>query len=550
MAVKNGVEYVGGEEVKSKRAVSAVLKGRWRSGQEEQIEIRIKIAKDLNATRNQKMDDVEDILKQIYAKVKKDVADTETPLIKTPRGQAIVDAVRALLGPQAELDSQVLPLKGGIREQEICTKLERGLSGLEFEMESATGTLPYRSAVYWFLARGLGVLKTQYYPEASRCPLRMEAPDPRYVYPVEEDRLLWVAEEKYKYVGEFKRYLAGIKALRKGRRLVWRMPDLEGYKDTDKVLLTSYQDDEWEALKAGDEWVFIRPNGLGFIHYAFGKCRMTPDAEPAWASQSIIAPILGLLLIETEILTKFGPGMSLLFYPRLLIQHPEGKGTILDAAPGEVDNISPESTINVLTQQSQTKEAIDLLAQAQGLMSLIGLPGVMFGEPPGQVQAGYPMSLLISAGKTKLRTEAGQLEWMYAQSQEHLLRHIEKFGGLNEGFSVYVGLEGDKRGRKALLTLTDKDVAGHYRVKVSLKPKIPQDWVQLGVVAERFRRKGVDGRPLLSDYTLRETILELRSPEEEEERIFEQEMRQHEEVRRYQQEKWLEEWQAEGDKTA
>lgn len=516
----------------------------------EEIDRRIALSKGQHSKRIGMIRDVMDKYKRIYKNLDKDAKDTKTPLIKTPRGEAIVDVMFSLLTFGAELTTQILPLKTGAQEQALCTKLERGLGGVQFEIESRTGKVPYHDGVHWFLVKGMGVWRTYYRPSPEGvCPLYVEALDPQFVYPVEEDRLLWVVDERERYVGELRENLKVLRKARKGR-LAWKVPSFEDKQDTDKITVLRYTDEDWEALKIGEEYVYIRPNLLDFIPYAIGKCRRTPDSDTAWQAQGILAPMLALLELETEILTKYGTAMSLFFYPHIIGQTPDNRAIVFSATPGNVDNIPYETKLTVMNLASNREEITALMSQAQALMSLIGMPMVMFGEPPGQVQAGYPMSLLMGAASRRLDRERGQLEWGLSRCVEHQLRMIDKFGGLDGGFPVYVQPEEGKRGRKALMSLTDKDVAGHFRAKVTLSPKLPQDYMQLATIARLLRQENKLGEPLVSDRWIREDLFEMGSPEEEEERIFEQRMRKEPEVLAHEIEKWKEDWRKrEGIKT-
>ena len=300
----------------------------------EEIDRRIELAKKQHAKRIAMIRDVMDKYKRVFKNLDKDVKDTKTPLIKTPRGEAIVDVMFSLLTFGADLNVQVLPLKSGAQEQALCTKLERGLGGVQFEIESRTGKVPYHDGVHWFLVKGMGVWRTYYRPSPEGvCPLYVEALDPQFVYPVEEDRLLWVVDERERYVGELRENLKALRKARKGR-LAWRVPGFEDKEDTDKIAVVRYTDEDWEALKVGEEYVYIRPNLLDFIPYAIGKCRRTPDSDTAWQAQGVLAPMLGLLELETEILTKYGTAMSLFFYPHIIGQTPDNRAIVFSAAPG------------------------------------------------------------------------------------------------------------------------------------------------------------------------------------------------------------------------
>lgn len=516
----------------------------------DEILARIQIGLDLHANRDKMHNEIMDKFHGIYANVQKDVPGSDLPLIKTPRGQAIVDVMFSLLSIGAELGTQVLPMKSGDKEQALCTKLERGLEGIQFEIEQLTGKRPFHDGTHWFLVKGQGIWKTEYHPWAEGCPLRVVALDPQKVYPVEGDELLWVVEKREKWVGELRKHFKRTKGDRDGRKLSWRTPaftrtvnkQVKDLEDTERITVTEYQDPDWEALLVGDDVVYIRPNLMGFIRYGIALCRHTPDEDPAWQGQGVLAPILGLLELETELLTKFGTSISLFFYKRLVAQTEDDRAIIFDGAPGEVEKIPFGAKLTELGAGTNMKEALELLGQAQSLVNLIGLPAVVFGEPPGQVQAGYPMALLLNAAKTKLRREALQLEWGLAKTQEHLLRYIDKFGILGEGIPVYVNPEDGKRGRKALMHLTDEDVAGHFRVKVTLAPKLPQDWMQFATIADRLRAPGADGMPLFDDKTILEELFEMGAPEEIQERIFEQKMMGHPEVMRHREKQWLEDW--------
>ncbi|RLC76415.1 MAG: hypothetical protein DRJ03_28720 [Chloroflexi bacterium] len=479
--------------------------------------------------RNSRMDAVEELFKMEFD-IEQDVEDQNLELVASPRAQAILKMFQSFLAVGPDLTIQVLPQEESDEEQERCTKLERYLHAVRAASEFETGRSTYANFVFWFLFRGWGVFKTLFFPhfvDTNYFPIRILDRDPYNVYPVfGVTGPLYVVEKYDRYVGDIKRELRGLLAKKRDpEAVIWRMPDLTEYTDTDKVEVVEYWDTTNKGLRIAGQWVWLMPHHYklddeeeGIIPYAFAFCEETPLAEAEWLGRSVLDPLDNILRQQCILMSKVATATELFYYPQILVETPHGQSFVMSSAPGQVRPIPPGSKVTVLNPTPNQGLIRELMAWYDRDITLFGLPEAVWGLQPGRVQAGFAIAQLLSGVKTKLAEKANKIEMAMARAHEHVLRLTEIFAATSKkgGFEIYPA--GDAA---VPLLVTPEDVSGHYRNRVKISPDLPTDEALKWRIALMARKRDPQTKlPLVSDAYIREHIVNIKHPDVEEQRAL------------------------------
>ena len=513
-----------------------------------EVEDKVQFARNLYASRDGDQDAVEAVYKAEFS-VDTDMKDAGLKLVNVPTAQAICKMYASYLAVGADIQTTVLPRDETDKEQAACTKLERYLEAVRWASEYEAHERAYQNFVFYFLFRGWGVFKVLFYPEyvdTYNFPIRILARDPHYVYPVFGlTGPLYVVENYKRYVGDLKRELQGLWDGKKSKdTVVWKPPDFGEFVDTEKVEVTEYWDNERKGLRVGGEWVWLQPHHYqmkgetGLIPYSFAFCEKTPIADGKWLGRSVIAPIQDVIKQQAILMGKVTTATEIMFYPTIMAETPHGQPIFCSSAPGQWVQIPPGSKITVLNPTPNPLHLTTLMAWYEKSISLFGLPDAMWGVQPGQVQAGYAISMLQAGAKTKLSEKAAEIEAAIGRAQEHVLRLTEIFAPLSEdGFKVYPMEAGPP------LVITEGDVDGRYRNRVRITPDMPQDQALQYRIAQMAREPhGVTNLPLVSDAFAREEIVKIPHPDIEQQRVLSEFLTTHPQVQEAQAAIFVQQW--------
>ena len=519
------------------------------------MEDKISFATNLYAERDGDQDSVLEVYKAEFT-TDPDIRDSGLTLVNVPTGAAVVKMFASYLGIGLDIATQVLPFDESAKEQALCTKLERYLASVRWASEYESHRRAYSNFVWFYLTRGWGVFKTLFYPEyvdTYQFPIRILDRDPHYVYPVFGDTgPLYVVEKYDRYVGDLHRELDALWDRKKDKEaVVWKPPDFEEYVDTEEVEVTEYWDDELKGLRVAGEWVWLmkhhynHDDGTGIIPYSFAFCEKSPLPDGKWMGRSVLAPIADVIKQQAVLMSKVTTATELFYYPQILVETPHGESFIMSSAPGEARPIPPGSKVHIINPIPNQMLVNTLMGWYEKAISLFGLPEVMWGIQPGEVQAGYGIAMLQAGAKTKITEKANEIETAIARTHEHVLRLTEIFAPLAEdGFKIHPT---DKPGPP--LVITAEDVAGHYRNRVRITPELPQDQALQWKTAQMAREPhGVTRLPLASDSYIREEILRLRHPDVEATRVLNEFLATHPDVQEVQAQLFIQQWMADHKK--
>lgn len=227
---------------------------------------------------------------------------------------------------------------------------------------------------------------------------------------------------------------------------------------------------------------------------------------------SILHPMRGLWQYECRLISQMATGVLHHFWPGGTIQNEYGNAPAnLRTTPGRLTPVPWGTKIDFYKGEPDIPLAQTVYQQVESYIQQSTFPDVMYGKSPGDMAAGYGVSLLSDAAKGRLKTLTDSLEMLCAHTNSFILALTEVFAG-EEGLTVSVM---DSRDRKGIsITLKASDIEGHWENEVRLTPKVPNDEMQKITMGLRL-----SDAHKISTETLWNSFLPVQIPTDEQERI-------------------------------
>lgn len=481
-------------------------------------------------------------------------AKSQVEIVKPVRARSIISKFTALLAVRAGMNIKVRPKTTTLSEEEACTTLERWLAAYMKESERIRHRPVYRHSIQWFLLRGRGPLQIKLKPvfEKGQLPLLPYAPDPKTVFPVYgETGLMYVAREYTRYAWDLQKEFEKLEQARNKEALVWKAPDLSGFKPMDRVKVREYEDEDWHFAacegkgtgEGGWQTIYSKRNPFGFIGYSEALAEDTPLEDAEWASTSILYPIADLLKQQGILMSKIATAIELFFWPRLLAQNAKGQMTVLESTPGVIQQIQPGTQITVLEPKPNADLVQFLNNLIEGEVSLWTIPPIGWSAEPRTLQSGFAVAQVLSQIKDRIEDKQSNIEVARGEHFGQLLRALDTFSEFAEGSKFYVAAWPtlkSKKTRKEELAIGSEEIGERYTVDVMLRPELPQDKAARVRMAQELFTMGIPLRILL------ERVIEWEDVDEVLEQIensgFEAKL---EEVQTWKQEEFLRKWRKE-----
>lgn len=239
-----------------------------------------------------------------------------------------------------------------------------------------------------------------------------------------------------------------------------------------------------------------------------------PLDNETYRGMSILHPIIatGLWRYQCRLASQMGTGLLWYFWPAITVENENGQPVDdIKVGPGLTTPLPFGTKVNMLQMQPNVPlaQAMDGLVDAQVQNSTF--PGVMYGKAPGELQAGYGVSLLSDAAKGRIKSTLENLEFGIARVCEIALGLVSEFGS-SKGVDVW-GTD-ERSGLPYRLTLTPKDVDAYQETIVSLKPVIPNDQM-----AQQTLGMQLVGNGIISKRTFQDKWMSIPVPSDEFARI-------------------------------
>lgn len=155
-------------------------------------------------------------------------------------------------------------------------------------------------------------------------------------------------------------------------------------------------------------------------------------------------------------------------------------------------------------------------ALINGEMQRGGFPVIMFGETPATI-SGFAMNTLKSGVSDRVLPDSQAISSALRQISNIWADH---FVGGGFGSLELSGLGRNRRWFSSRISPTD--IMDLPELEIVLRPQLPQDNATKVAQAQQLRQPGPSGQPLMSDYRIREDILEMQDSDLEMDAIFQE----------------------------
>lgn len=284
---------------------------------------------------------------------------------------------------------------------------------------------------------------------------------------------------------------------------------LENHQDSDVVDWLEYWDKKRRFFLAGGVPVLPESGTVnvgGFIPYSFvfsGLGRTPAYAfgetlDPSVMARSLLFNVRHSIIEEAELTSALRAIIKTHGYPQYVLE--EGAALRIHWEEGPAGNVVVPDGYK-LTLLEMPKSLPDIYSRLQLIRQEIAeatFSGVLEGQPPRGVEAGYPMALLITQAKMKFGGLIENLRRARSQMLGNCARLME---ALDESITVTAR---SPDGKRKDVVVTPEDIDGYYEVEVDLSGVSPEEADRRTMLGLNMRKPGPDGLPEIS----RRTFLE------------------------------------------
>ena len=280
----------------------------------------------------------------------------------------------------------------------------------------------------------------------------------------------------------------------------------------------------WNAVLVEDE--FGKPpfrTDYPELPIVVGRGDYAPGLGDEFDGLGLLHPLSGLWEAQCRLASLMMTGLLWHFWPSITVSNDQGHPVDdIMVGPGQIKAVEPGTRFDMLKIEPNVPMAQTVYGQLDAAVQQSGFPEVMYGKAPGDLQAGYGVSLLSDAAEGRIDGFLEGLELVFARVNAIILSLVEEFSG-ETGVSIW-GVD-ERDSQKYVLTLKGSMIDGNYDNEVSFAPQIPQDMMQkqtLGIrladshhiSSQTLRDKFLPGITLPTDETKRIMIEEFMTSEE------------------------------------
>jgi hypothetical protein len=283
----------------------------------------------------------------------------------------------------------------------------------------------------------------------------------------------------------------------------------------------SDEGDIWNCVIADDEFV-KRPAKTDYpdIPIIEGYGDSAPIEGETFRGLSILHPLRDLYRYQCRLASQLATGVMYYFWPMMMVQNDQGfEPNDFVTKPGQIVPQPQGTKIESISPQPNVPLAQTVWGQIDAAVQQASFPGVMYGQAPGELQAGYGVSLLSDAAKGRVNSFRFNLERTIEQVNMMALGLVEAFA---KG-PVRVWGRNERAGEMYNTELSAEDINGYLENHVTITPAIPQDDAQRQTLGLRQVEAGI-----ISRRTFRDKLMGIAVPEDEAIRVEIEKALQHE----------------------
>lgn len=294
-------------------------------------------------------------------------------------------------------------------------------------------------------------------------------------------------------------------------------------EDTGKVWNCLFADDEYVS---GHEKLAPGPRETDYpdIPIICGVGDYGPSVDDSWDGLSILHPLVGSWEYQCRLVSQMATGLLWHFWPMRMVQNEFGDDVSdIDVAPGTQVQAPWGTKVDIIEISPNVPLADRVFGQIDGAQQQATFPGVLYGQAPGDLQAGYGVSILSDAAKGRIKNFLESIQLSMGHVNAFALAIVEEFATA-KGVTLWGMSEAEKEPYR--LTLTKKDIKGVYENEVVVTPQVPQDQIQQQTIGIRLAETGN-----ISKQTNRDHFVGVPLPQDEEARVMLEEALSSDELR-------------------
>lgn len=268
----------------------------------------------------------------------------------------------------------------------------------------------------------------------------------------------------------------------------------KGKKGKINVIDYWYTEDDgsvWNAVLAKDK--FLKPprkTDYAMIPIIAGGADVSVSKDPSYRTLSILHPLVEIWPAMSRLASQIATANLWYFWPHIAVQNENGMDLPenLVVKPGVTQPYPWGTKIDMIQMNPNVPLAGELMGQYEKAAQESTFPGVMYGQAPGSLQAGYGVSILSNAAEGRIQGVRYNLERCIEAVNELMLTLVEEFAP-DDGVRVW-GM--DKANSKINYeTITPEDIDGYYENHVTLQHTIPQNDIQVQTLGLRLVESGI-----------------------------------------------------------
>jgi hypothetical protein len=243
-----------------------------------------------------------------------------------------------------------------------------------------------------------------------------------------------------------------------------------------------------------------------------GYADSSPLNDETYRGLSLLHGIYELWKYQNRLASLTATGLLYYLWPIIKVTTTQGtKPPDIKRSPGAIYPLPAGADMDVVHATIDLGLVRQMTQQIESEISKSTWPGVMFGEEPGQIQAGYGINILAQQARGRVNQTRQSLESALEYANQLILSQVETNAG-KEGVEIWGWSKGD--GAIYRETLTPKDIQGYYENMVRLTPEMPTDDVQKLTLGLRLVEEQI-----ISRQTFRSNWLNMPMPADEDIRV-------------------------------
>ena len=424
--------------------------------------------------------EVEDVWKGLYD-VPSAIADSDLEIAEPSQAKAIIKKMMEMIAIRSTQSFEVVRYSNSDQERKIADKLERFCKAYKNELYKVTQKDVFRRAAWSFLMRGRVGLHTVYEKNAKHPSVRVRLYDGMDYFPMYgDDGIEWFTTERYVHRWELTSFFDNLSD--KALKNISVPPDLR-YDDEGNELnpahllrVIEYWDDNRMAWCVEDHKVQEIQHDYGMITLREARLGDTALSDKRWECEPFIGPVLNDLKMDAALTSKLANAIEAYFFPWVLFKDANGNLISLPSnqvPPGGIP-VAPDTKVEVVNATANVTELKALKDILQNNVDKNTITNVAWNTQMGE-ESGFRANLALGLIQDSVADVRDQLEKCFGLVMGDVLA-LHKMYAPDGGWE-YTMIE--PGGRHLVQNVTEEDIGVHQEVKVTIKPAVPQDIVQM-----------------------------------------------------------------------